>query len=270
MQLVSIPSPSPHPGVAMIERHPALSVLGRTVRARRTEQALTLAALSERAGVSERFLAQLEAGQGNISVARLCDVAQALGTTAAGLLEGADAPARRRVVALLGLRGAGKSTIGAQLAQRLDVPFVELDQLVERAAGLSLSEVFELQGESFYRRLERDTLRRFLSDARGGAVLATGGSIVSDADSFELLRRSATTVWLKAKPEDHMVRVRAQGDERPMKNRDNAMAELRALLRGRAPLYAQADHVVDTSLLGVDGAVDALVDAVRSELFVTT
>ncbi len=231
------------------------------MRARRAERELTLHGLSERAGVSERFLAQLEAGQGNISVARLCDVARALGTTAAQLLEGVDeSTAEAGVVALLGLRGAGKSTVGPRLAAELAVPFVELDQLVERAAGMSLGEVFELQGESFYRRLERDTLRRVFAE-QPRAVLATGGSIVSDPETFDLLRRAATTVWLKARPEDHMLRVRAQGDERPMKNRDNAMSELRALLRTRTPLYSQADHVVDTSLLGVDGSVMALVEA---------
>ncbi len=238
-------------------RHPALSALGRAVRARRTERELTLHALSDRAGVSERFLVQLEAGQGNISVARLCDVAAALGTSASELLRDAESPRRPGVIALLGLRGAGKSTIGPELAQGLGVEFIELDQLVERAAGMSLGEVFELQGEAFYRKLERDTLKRVLGDGQD-AVVATGGSIVSDPDTFELLRRSATTVWLKARPEDHMERVLAQGDERPVRNRGDAMAELRALLRQRAPLYAQAEHVVDTSLLGVEAAVKSL------------
>lgn len=238
----------------------ALRALGRSVRVRRTERELTLHALSERAGVSERFLSQLEAGRGNISVARLCDVARALGTSAAELLKDADAvPAGRRVVALLGLRGAGKSSIGMTLAERLKVPFIELDQLVERAAGMSLAEVFELGGESFYRRLERGALRRFF-DRRAAAVLATGGSLVNDAETFELLRKSATTIWLKARPEDHMLRVLAQGDERPMRDRRDAMEELRTLLGARTPLYAQADHAVDTSLLGEQGAVDALVE----------
>ncbi|MCA9596052.1 MAG: helix-turn-helix domain-containing protein [Myxococcales bacterium] len=245
-------------------RNPTLAALGHSVRACRLGRELTLHALSERAGVSERFLAQLEAGQGNISVARLCDVAHALGTSAARLLEGVgEGSAEPGVVALLGLRGAGKSTIGPRLAQALSVPFVELDQLVERAAGMTLGEVFELQGEAFYRRLERETLRRVFAD-HPRAVIATGGSIVGDAESFDLLRRAATTVWLKAKPEDHMQRVRAQGDERPMRNRDDAMSELRALLRSRTPLYAQADHVVDTSLLGIDGSITALVDALSA------
>jgi XRE family aerobic/anaerobic benzoate catabolism transcriptional regulator len=210
--------------------------------------------------VSPRFLASLEAGDGNISVARLCDVAHALGATAAELLrgvDGAERPVQR--IALLGLRGAGKSTIGPKLAARMGLGFLELDQLVENAAGLTLAEVFELHGDGFYRRLEREVLRGLIAENRS-AVIATGGSVVSDAESFELLRSAATTVWLKARPEDHMQRVVAQGDERPMQNRSDAMAELRLLLRSRVPLYAQADHVVDTTVLGVDGSVGALVD----------
>jgi XRE family transcriptional regulator, aerobic/anaerobic benzoate catabolism transcriptional regulator len=248
----------PSPGTP---RRDVLQNLGRAVRSRRLDRGLTLSALSALAAVSPRFLTALEAGDGNISVARLCDLAAALGTTAAELLSGVEQGRRATgSVALLGLRGAGKSTVGPLLAARLGVSFVELDQRVERAAGMSLAEVFELHGEAFYRRLERDALRELMS-ARDGAVIATGGSIVNDVESFELLRRFATTVWLKARPEDHMQRVMAQGDERPMKNRGDAMAELRALLRARAPLYAQADHVVDTSVLGPDGAAVALVHA---------
>lgn len=219
--------------------------------------------MSKRASVSERFLRQLESGEGNISVARLCDVATALGTSASELLAEAPDP-EPRAVALLGLRGAGKSTIGSQLAARLGVEFIELDQLVERSAGMPLGEVFELHGEAFYRRLERDALRRVL-DGNSAAIIATGGSIVTDPETFDLLRRSSTTVWLKAKPEEHMQRVLAQGDERPMKNRSNAMSELRALLRARTPLYSRAEHVVDTSALGVDGSVAALLDALKHQ-----
>lgn len=146
----------------------------------------------------------------------------------------------------------------------MGVPFVELDEQIESAAGMSLGEVFELHGETFYRRLERETLRQLLRNNKP-AVFATGGSIVTDAETYDLLRRNAVTVWLKARPEEHLERVRAQGDERPMRNNPNAMAQLRSLLRARTPLYSQADHVIDTTSLGVDGAVSKLVDALKSE-----
>jgi XRE family transcriptional regulator, aerobic/anaerobic benzoate catabolism transcriptional regulator len=241
----------------------ALSELGRAIRARRVERGLTLGALARRSGLSERFLIQLEAGRGNISVARLIDLAGALDVAAADLLRATEEEQQRRVVVLLGLRGAGKSSLGPALAARLGVPFVELDQLVEQAAGMTLASVFELQGEAFYRRLERDTLRRHLSET-SGAVIAAGGSIVTDPESFELLRRSTISVWLKARPEDHMKRVIEQGDVRPIENRTDAMAELKALLRARRPLYGRADHVIDTSELGFDGSIEALVAALES------
>lgn len=234
-----------------------LDELGRAVRERRGECGLTLAELSKRAGVSTRFLADLEAGRGNISILRLHDVAVALGTSASSLL---DAEARRariasKPVALLGLRGAGKSTIGKKLAKRMRVPFVELDAVVEEAAGLSLRELFELHGEARYREIERDALRRVLDTP---CVIATGGSIVMDDDTYGLLRANTTTVWLQASPDSHWDRVVAQGDRRPMANRANAKAELAALLERRKPRYARADVTLDTDALGVDGAVRAL------------
>lgn len=241
-------------------REHLLEELGRAVRDRRAARGLTLRDLSDRAGVSTRFLADLEAGRGNISVLRLHDVAVALGTTASQLLdaEAQRAKARPPIVALLGLRGAGKSTIGKRLAKRLGVPFVELDAKVEEAAGLSLREIFELHGEAHYRRLERDVLRRVLDENSGGAVLATGGSIVMDDETFALLRAHARTVWLQASPDSHWSRVVAQGDRRPMANRANAKAELAQLLEERKARYAKADLTVDTDALGVDGVVRAL------------
>jgi XRE family aerobic/anaerobic benzoate catabolism transcriptional regulator len=225
-----------------------LHALGAAVRARRAEHGWTQRDLAKRAGVSERFLAQLETGEGNISVVRLQDLAEALKTSAAELLAASaeSAPALRGVVALLGLRGAGKSTLGPEVARRLGVPFVELDALVAREAGMPLATIFEMHGEAYFRRLERDVLRTFL-DSQQAAVLATGGSIVTAPDTFDLLRRSTITVWLKASPRDHWQRVVRQGDVRPMKNRANAMSELRTLLETRRPLYAMAEHVVDTS-----------------------
>jgi XRE family aerobic/anaerobic benzoate catabolism transcriptional regulator len=246
------------------KRAELLEALGVAVRARRTDLGLTMRTLADRAGVSERFLAQLEAGEGNISVARLQDVAEALGTSAAGLLASRPAAplAPRRVVALLGLRGAGKSTLGPEVARRLGVPFYELDALVAREAGMPLSTIFEMHGEAWFRRLEHDVLREFL-DSHPAAVLATGGSIVTAPDTYAMLRKRATTVWLKARPQDHWDRVLRQGDVRPMRNRANAMAELKALLRARKPLYALSDHVVDTSTATFDEAAARIVAALR-------
>lgn len=211
---------------------------------------------------------ELEAGRGNISLERFERLARVFGLRAWQLLAECEA-ADPKHVALLGLRGAGKSTIGAAIAKELDLPFVELDEWVEREAGLSLREVFELQGEVAYRSLERDVLRRLVEE-RGPSVIATGGGIVMDPQAFSFLRSAARTVWLKARPEDHMSRVESQGDLRPMQNRRNAMAELRALLTARAPLYAQADHVIDTSSLGLDASVAALAACLRADAGVTS
>jgi XRE family aerobic/anaerobic benzoate catabolism transcriptional regulator len=236
--------------------------LGAAVRARRTDQGLTIRALAKRADVSERFLAQLEAGDGNISVARLQDVAEALGTTASELLSmRTPAPgALRRVISLLGLRGAGKSTLGPEVARRLGVPFFELDALVAADAGMPLATIFEMHGEAWFHRLEHDVLRAFL-DSHPAGVVATGGSIVTSRETYDMLRERTMTVWLKARPQDHWDRVVRQGDMRPMRNRANAMSELKSLLRSRKELYALADHIVDTSQAGLDEAAVRIVTA---------
>jgi len=240
-----------------------LARLGAVVRKARAERGLSRKDLAERAHVSERFLAQLEAGAGNISVLRLEDVAEALGRSAATLLADANAvvPSHDGVIALLGLRGAGKSTIGAEVARRLGVPFVELDALVAREAGMSLATIFEIHGEAHFRRVEREALRKFL-DETPAAVLATSGSIVKDKETFALLRARTKTVWLKARARDHWDRVVAQGDGRPMHGRANAKSELEELLRARKPLYERADVTVDTSLASVDDAVARVVQAI--------
>lgn len=244
----------------MPDSEAVLDVVARHVRAARQERHWTIRQLAERSGVSVRFLVQLESGRANISLKRLADLASAFGVSPASLIR-EDEDDDRRVIALLGLRGAGKTTIGKQLARRLHVPFVELDRRIEKAADMSLSEVFSLYGEDYYRRLERETLAHVLAERRA-MVLATGGGIVASPETYEMLRKSAITVWLKASPEDHWNRVVSQGDRRPMVDHPQAMADLRALLASREPLYATADHTIDTS--GQEPA--AVVDDVRAHL----
>ena len=221
-----------------------LSLLGDRVRAWRSEQGMTRKALAAASGVSERYLAQLEAGEGNISVLLLRKVARAMGVSVESLVR-EDAP-REKAIALLGLRGAGKSTLGAKLAEALKVPFIELDREVEREAGAELGEVFALYGQDAYRRFERRALERVLAQNER-AVIATGGSLVTDAGTYRILRERCLCVWLKASPEEHMARVIAQGDMRPFKGRSAALDEIRQLLGDRDRLYSRADVTLDTS-----------------------
>jgi XRE family aerobic/anaerobic benzoate catabolism transcriptional regulator len=238
-----------------------LAAMGRRARALRLDRGWTLREVAERSGLSPRVLVQLESGRGNISIRRLADVARALDTTPSALLAAMDDPTGP-VIALLGLRGAGKTTIGKRLARRLHVPFVELDRRIEQAADLSLAELFSLHGEDYYRRLERETLNTVLAE-RQSMVIATGGGIVTSPETYALLRRSTNTVWLRATPEDHWNRVVRQGDRRPMADHPQAMADLRTRLAAREPLYAQAAHTVDTSGVMVDAVVEAIVPRVR-------
>jgi len=223
-----------------------LESVGATVRSQRERRGWSRRELAGASGVSERFLAQLEAGEGNISLRRFADVAHALGTTPAALLAPADAAPTHKPIALLGVRGAGKSSVGAALAKRLGVAFVELDQRIEQTAGLPLGELFALHGEAYYRRIEREVLTQLLAEPHA-MVIATGGSIVNDATNYALLRARCRTIWLSARPEDHWARVVAQGDRRPMGENPHAFTELRALLAARETLYARATHTVETT-----------------------
>ena len=268
-------------------KEPFLAALGERAKALRTRRGLTRKALARATGVSERHLANLEYGVGNASILVLLQVAQALQCSLAELvgdvttqspewlllremladrdeatlrrvrlaalelMGGAsppinETPVRSSRIALIGLRGAGKSTLGRMLAEDLDFPFVELSREIEKLAGCSISEILGLYGQNAYRRYERRALEEAI-EAYPEAVIATAGGLVSDLVSFNLLLRNCTTVWLTADPEDHMSRVAAQGDLRPMAASREAMDDLKSILAGRAAFYSKADMRVDTS-----------------------
>lgn len=283
-------------------RDPFLVALGERVRSLRARKGMTRRALSLASDVSERHLANLELGVGNASVLVLRQVAQALDCQIAELLgdETATSPewllirdllrgrreqdlrrarvslaelfgeagkpaARSRRIALIGLRGAGKSTLGQMLADDLDVPFVELNSVIERVAGCSLSEIHNLYGPTAYRRYERRALEETVQ-LYADAVIATPGGIVSDAATFNLLLSQCFTVWLRAAPEEHMQRVIAQGDLRPMSGNLEAMKDLERILAGRAAFYGKADLTFDTSGKALAESFPALRDALRAAL----
>lgn len=257
-----------------------LLAMGHQVREARERQGMARKALSQSAGVSERYLAQLEAGEGNASILLLRSVARALGMQLTDLVEpsansveqrlirrfldrlpehrledvvfrlmrefGHEEAARKKRIALIGLRGAGKTTLGAALAKDRRVPFVELDREIEREAGISLSEVFLLYGQAGYRRIERRCLARTL-ETHPEMVMTVGGGIVSEPETFNLLLQNCLTVWVKAAPDEHMARVVAQGDFRPMQGHTEAMEDLTKILEAREPLYRKADATLDTT-----------------------
>jgi XRE family aerobic/anaerobic benzoate catabolism transcriptional regulator len=285
---------------ARSEHDALLARLGARIRAGRQARGLTLAEFADAVGLSRSFLTDLELGRANVSLQGLGKVADALGVSSAALIApDADGTARGRAgllrlvelvperaadearaalekliaaappprrVALIGLRGAGKSSLGRAAAERAGLRFVELDQRVEEVAGMPLADVFTLHGEAWYRRLEREALEKLVADRRP-LVVATGGGIVVAADTYELLRRHFVTIWLEATPEDHWNRVVEQGDGRPMQGQPAAMARLREILAERAPLNGLAHHTVDTSALGLVKSrekVEAIVRAAAS------
>lgn len=255
----SAPPPAPAQAKAVDE---ILSTLSYRSRQLRRQLGLTVRALAERSHLSARFLMDVEAGRGNISVRRLADLAAALQTTPAELVTPA-ATSVPRSVALLGLRGAGKTTVGRHLSRKLRLPLVELDRRVEARAGLKLDEIFTLHGEEYYRRLERDTLVDLLAEGKP-MVLAVGGGLVTVPETYSLLRRQMMTVWLRARPEDYWTRVVRQGDRRPMSQHPQAEQALRQLIERREPLYARADVTVDTSALSVSRVVDKIIGDMRT------
>jgi XRE family transcriptional regulator, aerobic/anaerobic benzoate catabolism transcriptional regulator len=250
-------------GAPLMRSGELLRSLGHRVRALRLQRGWTLRELAQHSSVSTRFLVQLESGRGNISVRRLADLAGALNTSPAALLTPSERSEPPVIIALLGLRGAGKTTVGRRLAKRLARLFVELDRRIEETANLSLAEIFALHGEDYYRRLEGDVLRQVLLEKQP-IVLATGGGLVTSPETYQLLRNAAVTVWLRAKPEDHWNRVVRQGDRRPMTDHPQAMADLRALLAAREPLYASGSIVVDTSSRPITKVVEAVEQAVHA------
>ena len=273
-----------------------LEALGQRVRTMRALRGMSRKVLAKVSGISERYIAQLEAGRGNVSIVLLRRVSNAMGAhledlipaaeptpdwpvirdllrkaapnqiaQAKDVLAGQGIAAQRRMsfagIALIGLRGAGKSTLGKMLAKRIGWGFVELNKEIEAQNGLSVAEIIALYGQEGFRRMEQAALGQLLT-RKELMVLATGGGIVSEPLSFDLILSSFYTIWVKAEPEEHMARVRGQGDLRPMADDRSAMAELRTILKSREPLYARASAVVDTAGLSVDAAAAQLFNAV--------
>jgi XRE family aerobic/anaerobic benzoate catabolism transcriptional regulator len=223
-----------------------LARLGDRVRTWRDGRRITRKTLAHSSGVSERYLAQLESGQGNMSILLLRQLSIAMQVPLEDLVRESPGTPRRDRVALVGLRGAGKSSLGAKLAAESGMPFIELDREVEREAGATLSELFGIYGQEGFRRYERRALERVLRE-NDRCVIATGGSIVTAPETYARLLAACFTVWLKAAPEEHMARVIAQGDMRPIHGHAAAMDDLKQLLIERTHLYAQADVSVDTA-----------------------
>jgi XRE family aerobic/anaerobic benzoate catabolism transcriptional regulator len=275
-----------------------LEQLGQRVRTMRALRGMSRKVLAKVSGISERYIAQLESGKGNVSIVLLRRVSNAMAAHLEDLIpsgepapdwpvirdlirkatpsqiahakdvlsgQGNGASAQRQMafagIALIGLRGAGKSTLGKLLAKKIGWSFVELNKEIEQQNGLSVAEIIALYGQEGFRRMEQAALGQLLA-RRELMVLATGGGIVSEPLTFDLILSSFYTIWLKAEPEEHMARVRRQGDLRPMADDRSAMAELRTILLSREPLYARASAVVDTAGLTVDNAAARLIDTV--------
>ena len=225
-----------------------LRAFGGRLRAARMSAGYSVTELAKVASLSRRYLTEAEAGRANPSLLKLASLAEALGVDVAALVGTGQRMTER--VALVGLRGAGKTTLGKRLALELEVPFVELDERVEELAGLSLSEVFDLHGVKRFRELEAEALENVLREEGERIVLATSGSIIDAPQTWARLRATCRTVWLRAEPEEHMRRVMEQGDRRPMRDRPRAMEELRQLLMERQERYEECDRAVETDSQG--------------------
>jgi XRE family aerobic/anaerobic benzoate catabolism transcriptional regulator len=272
-----------------------LRAFGERIRGERARRGMSRKLLAQHAGISERYLTLLESGKGNVSVVLLRHLAAALGLPLARLVDETPVSPEMTLVrqflarlrppqlqeaytaltrqfetdaglsragrtALVGLRGAGKTTLGSALARSLDVPFFELDREIERLAGSSLGSIIELYGQQAYRRYELQALQELLAN-HPRFVVATGGSIVSETSTYELLLRSCLTIWVRTTPEEHMQRVLAQGDLRPMAGSQRAMDDLRRILEERGELYGRADAVIDTTGKNEDESLEQLTSA---------
>jgi XRE family aerobic/anaerobic benzoate catabolism transcriptional regulator len=242
-----------------MENPQLLRQVGESLRRARRARDLSTVELAERSGVSRRTITKAESGAANLTLGTLQALAVALEVELVELLASDPDVARRGRIALVGLRGAGKTTIGRRLALAREVPFVELDQRVEELAGLSLSAVFELHGAAWYQKVLAEALETVLAEGEN-VVLETSGSIVADPATFARLRKTCHTVWLRARPEDHFERVVAQGDQRPMRGRPRALEELRTLLGEREAAYARCEVTIDTSTRTAEEAVAALLE----------
>jgi XRE family transcriptional regulator, aerobic/anaerobic benzoate catabolism transcriptional regulator len=243
----------------MLPEQVLLTELGQRLREQRRIAGLSTVELAESADVSRRYVTEAEAGRANLSLLKLAALATALRIPLRQLcdLPLGGVPER---VALVGLRGAGKSTIGRALALELEVPFVELDERVQELSGTDMASLFEARSEAHLANLEREALETVLSQGQR-IVLAAGGSIVHRADTYARLLATTRSVWLRAEPEEHFERVLAQGDSRPMDGRPHASEELRALLGRREPLYARCEVEISTSGRTVDQVVRTALEA---------
>ena len=240
------PAPAPAPVDADAR---FVAELGTRIRKLREHRGISRKRCAHESTISERYLAQIEAGECNVSILLLRRLSRTLGVEMPRLLAADDVDpdsARRRRIALIGLRGAGKSTLGAMLADALHVPLIELNREVAREAGLPAGEVIALYGHAAYRRIEQRVFERVARE-QAQAVIVAGGGIVNEEAAFDLLLANCYTVWIKAQPEEHMARVLAQGDLRPMAGNARAMDDLKRILAGREPMYRKADVVIDTS-----------------------
>jgi XRE family aerobic/anaerobic benzoate catabolism transcriptional regulator len=273
------------------ERGRFLRAFGERIRGERARRGMSRKLLARHAGISERYVTQLESGKGNVSIVLLQRIAGALGLPLSRLLEDDAAPemtllrqflarlspeqlseayaslaerfaadsaaTRGHRIALVGLRGAGKTTLGRRLAAEIGSPFFELDREIETVSGLPLATLFDLYGQPAYRRYEMQALQGLLRE-HPRFVVATGGSLVSEPATYELLLRSCFTAWIRTSPEEHMARVIAQGDRRPMAGSEQAMEDLRRILQERDPLYARADATIETAGRTVEESLRAL------------